>query len=319
MADTTKLISIIAPCLNEELNIEPFYKEILKVFDDLGEEYSFELIFADDSSSDKTVSLIKELIEKDKRVKLIINARNYGVYKNSFNAIKYATGDALIPNLPVDLQDPPSLMVEFVKHWKSGKKAIIGTRKNRNEFFIAKLIRLSYYNLVSKLSDYKLIKYGGEYGLLDSTLYKKLLLFDDYYPYTRGLIASLTDNILEVPYFWEKRKHGKSNYSFFKYYDHGINGIISTSRNVLRKFTFVGLFFSIIVFIFVVYQFINFIFFDRSLIPPGTLTILLIVTFFSLFTFISISILSEYIIAIHSQVRNNIGVIEQELVNIETS
>ena len=73
-----------------------------------------------------------------------------------------------------------------------------------------------------------------------------------------------------------------------------------------------------LLFIFIIYQFYNFIFLDRSLIPPGTLTLLLIVTFFSFFTFLSISVLSEYIIAIHSQVRNNVGVIEKELLNIKS-
>tara|TARA_Y100000992_G_scaffold200396_1_gene136551 strand:+ start:582 stop:1538 length:957 start_codon:yes stop_codon:yes gene_type:complete len=317
MEKEKKLISIIAPCFNEELNIEIFYKEIKSVFKIL-EDYEYELIFADDSSTDETVNIIKKLCTKDHRIKLIVNARNYGVYRNTFNAIKYANGQALVPNLPVDLQDPPSLIVEFIEHWEKGEKVIVGTRKNRDEFFIYKFIRSIYYNLASKFSDYKLIKYGGEYGLLDSSIYRRLLLFDDHYPYTRGLIASLSDNIVEVPYFWEKRKHGKSNYNFFKYYDHGINGIISTSRNILRKFTFLGVIFSMLLFIFIIYQFYNFIFLDRSLIPPGTLTLLLIVTFFSFFTFVSISVLSEYIIAIHSQVRNNVGVIEKELLNIKS-
>lgn len=312
-----KTISIVAPCFNEEQNILNFYEEIKNVFIEIEENYNYELIFSDDSSDDNTVKIIKSIIEKDENVRLIVNARNYGVYKNSFNAIKYAQGDALVPMLPVDLQDPPKVILEFIKLWEKGHNVVVGTRKERNEFFIKKYIRLLYYNLVGKLSDYKLVKYGGEFGILDKSIYLKLLDFNDNYPYIRGLIASLSNDIIEVPYVWEQRKKGKSNYNFFKYYDHGINGIISTSKNVLRKFTFFGLIFAALLLVIVFYQVVNFIFYDNNLIPPGTLTILLLVTFFNFFIFITLSLVSEYIIAIHSQVRNNVGVIEKELFNFQ--
>lgn len=310
-----KVISIIAPCYNEEVNILSFYEKILKVFCDL-ESYTYELIFADDSSDDKTVELIKNLAKKDKKVKLVVNANNHGVYKNSFNAIKYATGAALVPVLPVDLQDPPELINEFIKNWEMGSKIVIGTRKERNENFFMRLIRSLYYKIVDVFSDRKLVTYGGEFGLIDKTIYKQLLNFDDYYPYTRGLIASLSNNISTVPYTWQKRSKGKSNYTIFSYYDHAVNGLISTSRNLLRRIIFVGIISSFFVFIGLIYQFVNFIFFDKSLIPPGTLTILLLLTFLLIFLLVTLSFLSEYIVAIHSQVRNNIGIFEKETVNI---
>lgn len=308
-------VSIISPCFNEEKNIDLFYNEIVSVFNSIEDAY-YELIFLDDSSSDDTVLKIKKIIEDDKNVKLVVNARNYGVYKNSFNGIKYATGEVLVPMLPVDLQDPPSLINEFLLKWKDGNKIIIGTRKERKEFFIKRGIRILYYRFANKFSDFNLINYGGEFGLLDESVYKKLLEFNDYYPYIRGLIASLSNEITTVPYVWEKRKQGKSNYSFFDYYDHAINGIVSTSKNILRRFIFTGLLFSIFIFMLIIYQIINFLFFDRLLIPPGTLTILFVLSFISLFLLISLSLISEYIVAIHSQIRNNIGVVEKERVNL---
>jgi ABC-type protease/lipase transport system fused ATPase/permease subunit len=115
---------------------------------------------------------------------------------------------------------------------------------------------------------------------------------------------------------WKKRKQGKSNYSLFNYYDHAINGIVSTSRNILRRFIFIGLMSSVVLFLAISYQIFSFLFYDRTLIPPGTLTILIVLSFISVFLLISLSLISEYIVAIHSQVRNNIGVVEKEIVNI---
>tara|TARA_Y100000389_G_C17468934_1_gene528421 strand:- start:4859 stop:5806 length:948 start_codon:yes stop_codon:yes gene_type:complete len=310
-----KKVSIIAPCFNEEKNIDIFYDNILAVFSNL-QDYTYELIFVDDASSDETVNQIKKIINNDKKVKLVVNARNYGVYKNSFNGIQYATGEVLVPMLPVDLQDPPELIREFLKKWEIGDKIIIGTRKDREEFFLKRFIRSVYYKIAKKFSDFNLIEYGGEFGLLDKSIYKQLLDFNDYYPYTRGLIASLSNDISTVPYVWKKRKQGKSNYSLFNYYDHAINGIVSTSRNILRRFIFIGLMSSVVLFLAISYQIFSFLFYDRTLIPPGTLTILIVLSFISVFLLISLSLISEYIVAIHSQVRNNIGVVEKEIVNI---
>lgn len=314
--NSEKKVSIIAPCYNEELNIELFYNTLIEIFDEL-EGYNYELIFADDCSQDNTVQIIKNIAAKDTNVKLIVNSMNYGVYKNSFNVIKYATGDVLVPILPVDLQDPPELIKQFLEKWEYGSKIIMGTRKDRNENFLMRFIRLTYYRIADTFSSQNLIKYGGEFGLLDKSVYKKLLDFNDYYPYTRGLIASLSSDIVTIPYTWQKRSAGKSNYSIFNYYDHAINGLISTSKNILRRFIFFGIGTSVVIFIFIIYQLINFLFFDRSIIPPGTLTILMLLTFLLFFLLVALSLLSEYVVAIHSQVRNNIGVVEKEQVNIK--
>ena len=172
-----KKISIIAPCYNEEKNIQDYLNRIEEVFnsinqdENIAEKIEYEIIFADDNSSDKSVEIIKTIASKNPEIKLIVNRQNYGVYKNTFNAIKYATGDALIPMLPVDMQDPPELISIFVNHWLEGNEVVVGTRYERNENFLMKTIRRTYYKIASKFSDINLIKYAGEFQLLDQKIY----------------------------------------------------------------------------------------------------------------------------------------------------
>ncbi len=315
-----KKISIIAPCYNEEDNLQDYYDEIQRVFNKINnnskEKIDYEIIFADDNSRDNSVELIKKFARDNERIKLIVNRQNYGVYKNTFNAIKYASGDALIPMLPIDMQDPPNLIITFIEHWLSGNDVVVGTRYERKESFLMRSIRRLYYRMASRFSDINLIKYAGEYQLLDKSIYEELFEIDDYYPYIRGLIASLTSDYVEVPYKWEERNKGKSNYKLADYYDHAINGIVSTSTSPLRRLSFYGIIFSLVLMVVSVVQGFIFLFINSDLISGGTVTILFIVSTFSFLILLITSVMSEYVSAIHNQVRRNFRVIEKEKINL---
>tara|TARA_S200000501_G_C20860830_1_gene759659 strand:+ start:725 stop:1675 length:951 start_codon:yes stop_codon:yes gene_type:complete len=315
-----KKISIIAPCYNEEDNLQDYYDEIQRVFNEINKKFKekidYEIIFADDNSKDNSVELIKKLAQDNERIKLIVNRQNYGVYKNTFNAIKYASGDALVPMLPIDMQDPPNLLITFVEFWLSGNDVIVGTRYERKENFLMRNIRRLYYRMASRFSDINLIKYAGEYQLLDKSIYEELFEIDDYYPYIRGLIASLTSDYVEVPYKWEERNKGKSNYKLSDYYDHAINGIVSTSTSPLRRLSFYGIIFSLILMVVSVVQGFIFLFINSDLISGGTVTVLFIVSTFSFLILLITSVMSEYVSAIHNQVRRNFRVIEKEKINL---
>ena len=121
-----KKISIIAPCYNEEENLKIFYSKIKEIFDQKLKNYSLELIIVDNDSTDKSIEILKDLTAKDKSLKVILNNVNYGLWRSTFNAIEYATGDALVPMLPVDMQDPPELLTDFVKKWEEGFDVVYG-------------------------------------------------------------------------------------------------------------------------------------------------------------------------------------------------
>ena len=307
-----RIVSIIAPCYNEEENVEYFYKEIVRVFN-LIEDFDFELIFADDASTDATVDILKKIRDYDKRIKIIVNSRNYGVYRNSFNALKYATGEATIPMLPVDLQDPPALIPVMLRHFEGGAEIVAGVRYDRDENFVMKGIRRLYYRWISRFADFEIPRYVGEYQLIDQKIIKKLRQIDDYYPYTRGLIAGLSNKRILVEYTWAKRKYGKSKNNLPKLIDQGINGIISTSTAPLRLLSVIGVFGSLLGLFFGAIQIVAKFSFSKSVTSPGVSTIILLLSLFLLYFSIAVGVISEYLAAIHSQVRGRWRVVESEI------
>jgi len=306
-----KIISIIAPCYNEELNIKPFYDEIVRVFLSLP-DYDFQLIFADDCSTDSTVQIVKNIISNDSRVEIVINHRNFGVYRNSFNALRYAKGIATIPMLPVDMQDPPSLIPKMLSEFEKGYSVVAGVKFERDENFLMKKVRHAYYRIVGKLANFYLPENVGEFQVIDSDLVKRLVSIDDYYPYTRGMIASLSSDRGYVNYEWQTRKYGKSKHNLPKLIDQAINGVISTSNAPLRAISILSGISAVFGMFFGLLQVVAFFTFSSKTIAPGVSTIIILISILTLYISIAIGVIGEYVAAIHAQVRGSSRVFERE-------
>ena len=207
-------ISVITPCYNEELNVEMCARELAEVFEKFLPSYEYEHIFADNASTDSTLNKLKDLASHDKRIKVISNSRNVGPFRNMWNAMKSATGDAVIPLLPADLQDPPQIIPQFIEKWESGSLVVYGVRANREESLVMRAARGLYYRIIKKFASAVIPLNSGEFLLADRRVINSILEVDDQYPYIRGLIAQTAVKSTSVPYTWVKRKHGKSKNSF---------------------------------------------------------------------------------------------------------
>ena len=148
-----KTISIITPCYNEENNVRECYEAVRTVMNKLLPSYNYEHIFADNASIDGTLEKLRQIAAKDSKVKVISNSRNVGPFRNMWNAMKSANGDAVIPLLPADLQDPPSVIPQFVSNWESGDLVVYGVRANREESWMMRRLRGAYYRLIRRFAE----------------------------------------------------------------------------------------------------------------------------------------------------------------------
>jgi len=311
-----KLISIITPCFNEGQSIESCILEVRAVMTKELPNYNYEHIFVDNHSEDSTVEKIKSFAISDSRIKLIVNSKNIGPFRNIWNGLKNAKGDIIVPMVPADLQDPPSVIPKMVKKWESGSLVVYGVRSKRLESFTMRTTRAVYYRLIKKFSGSDIPLNSGEFLLADRKIINSILKVDDEYPYIRGLIAQTGTQYSSIDYTWGKRANGKSKNSFISLIDQGLNGFISTTRMPARIIMLIGVILSLIAF---VSAFAMFLIFLINPVRPamGIPTLIVVVLFFGGLQLLFLGIIGEYVLSINSQVRKRPPAFDIERVNFD--
>jgi glycosyltransferase involved in cell wall biosynthesis len=306
-----KLISIVTPCYNEEANIDELYQRIVAVMATL--PYDYEHICIDNASTDSTVPKIKAIAARDKRVKLIVNARNFGHIKSPYYAILQSRGDACIL-IASDLQDPPEMIAEFVKKWEDGFKTVLAVKPESEESSLMFFVRKAYYRFITRISEVPLVKNATGAGLFDRVVVDILRNIHDSYPYFRGLLCEIGFPIATVPFKQPRRTGGITKNNFYTLYDIAMLGITNHSKMPLRLMAMGGFalsFLSLLVaFIFLLAKLIYWNSFQL-----GTAPIVIGIFFFGAIQAFFIGVLGEYIGSIHTQVRKMPLVVELERVN----
>ncbi|NVN95429.1 MAG: glycosyltransferase family 2 protein [Bacteroidetes bacterium] len=309
-----KRISIFTPCYNEEENVEILYNEVKKVFEQLP-QYDYEHVFIDNNSQDKTVEILKRIANQDKKVKIIVNARNFGHIRSPYHGLLQTTGDCVI-SVVADLQDPPELIPEFLKKWEEGYKIVTAVKKKSRENPLMFLLRKIYYNILAKFSEGEQIKNFTGFGLYDKSFLDIIRKIDDPYPYFRGLISEVGFQNTSVEYTQPKRLHGKTKNNFYTLYDVGMLGFVNHSKLPLRLASFIGFTVALIsLFVAIAYFVYKLIYWDEFKV--GTAPLVIGLFFFSSIQLFFIGIIGEYIGAIHTQVRKRPLVIEKERINFD--
>ncbi|MBL6989642.1 MAG: glycosyltransferase family 2 protein [Bacteriovoracaceae bacterium] len=311
---TNKTISIVTPCFNEEDNVETLYHKVKDEFTKL-DQYTYEHIFIDNASTDKTVQIIKSIAKNDPNIKLIVNSRNFGHLRSPVYGLKQAMGDAAML-VVADLQDPPELIPEFIKKWEEGNEIVIGVKNKSHESPLMYLIRTAYYNLINRLAEIPLAKNYTGFGLYDKKIIDLLKANPDPYPYLRGLIFEFGFNVVRIKYTQPVRKRGITKNNFFTLYDIAMLGICSHSKVPLRIATISGFVFSMVSFLIGICYFIAKLVF-WSKFSLGIAPIVIGVFFFTSMQLFFTGILGEYIGFIFTKTNNRDQpmVIEKERVN----
>ena len=308
-----KKISIITPCYNESENIEDLVLSVRKVFLEKQKNYQFEHIVIDNNSSDGSKEILKRLANKFKELKVIINTRNFGHIQSPHYARLQSSGDAII-NLAADFQDPPELILNFIKEWENGSKVVLGIKSNKtDENFFLKIARDSYYRFLVKISDIKMYRNFSSYCLIDRTVLESIRNQDDEYPYFRGLISSMGYKVKKIYYDKNIRKKGVSKNNFYTLYDIGVLGITRYSKVPLRLCILVGFLFTLVsITVGIAYGIYKIIFWDDFF--SGFAPIVILFTFLTSFILFFMGVMGEYILMLSNKF-NTIKVIEEERIN----
>ena len=308
-----KKISIVSPCYNEEKNLHAVYQEVKAQFEQHLKEYDYEHIFIDNSSTDKSQEILRELASQDQRVKVILNSRNFGHIRSPAYGLFQASGDAVIL-LVSDLQDPPNLIPTLIKKWEEGNKVVVAIKKESEESAVMFAIRTLYYNIINKISETKLAKNYTGFGIYDKKVINVLKSFDDPYPYLRGLIFKVGFKTDHIYYVQPKRKRGVTSNNFYTLYDLAMLGICTHSKVPLRFFTISGFTIGALSLLAsFIYLLLKLIFWNSFQLGMAPLIIGLF--FFSAVQIFSIGIIGEYIGVILTKITKEPLVIEKERIN----
>jgi glycosyltransferase involved in cell wall biosynthesis len=310
------LVSVVVPCYNEQGNVDVLYERLCAVFAKIA-DIRFQILFIDNASVDSTQEVLRAIAERDARVKVIFNIRNFGSLRSPLHAFFESAGDAVIC-MASDLQDPPELIGEFVRHWRAGIKVVIGVKAKSRESQVMFFLRRSYYKLLNRISETPLIDNFTGFGLYDREVVEALRRIPDRRPYFRGLIAELGYTRAEVPFVQPQRERGVTSNNFYALYDTAMMGLTSHSRVPLRLATMAGFvlgFISLLVAI--LYLVAKLVFWNRFAL--GQAPVLIGVFFFGSVQMFFVGILGEYIGAIHAQVHPRPWVVERERLNLDSA
>jgi len=311
---TKSVLSIVCPCYNEEGNIDELYRRVLAAIEP-ERAYEFEFIFIDNHSNDGTIAKLRSLASADRRVKVILNTRNFGHIRSPYYGILQSRGVATI-YLASDLQDPPELIPQFIREWEVGYKLVMAVKPTSKTSAWMHAMRRGYYNVLDGMSDVSMLADSTGFGLYDSVVLDHLRRIDDPYPYLRGLICELGYEIKAIPFDQPRRMRGISKNNFYALYDIAMLGVVSHSKVPIRMAAFTGMALGVLsMLVAFIFFLIKLLYWNR--IPFGFAPILIGMFFLFGVQFLFIGILGEYIGSVHTYAQRRPIVVEQERINFD--
>lgn len=309
-----KKISILVPTYNEIENVGPLSTAVIEEMGKIP-QYDYEIIFIDNNSKDGTREKLRELCAGNKKIKAILNAKNFGQNNSPYYGLQQTTGDCAIL-LCADFQDPIEMIPKLVAEWENGYKIVSAIKTTSKENKFVRFLRTCYYKLIKKLSDVEQIEHFTGFGLYDKSFIQVLRELKEPTPFLRGIVAELGYQRKEIPYEQQRRRAGKTKNNFFSLYDIAMLSFTSYTKMGLRLATFVGFGIAALsVVIAVVYLVLKLVYWDTFYM--GMAPVLIGMFFLGAVQLIFLGLLGEYILSINQRVMNRPLVIEEERINFE--
>ncbi len=296
-----KKITIIIPAYNEEESLPFLYERLDKLMGNM-KNYDFEILFVNDGSKDKTISIIKELREKDKRISYVDFSRNFGKEIAMIAGLDYATGDCVI-FMDADLQDPPELIPELVKYWEEGYDDVYAKRRSRKgETWLKKFTSKMYYKVLQKTTRIEIQKDTGDFRLLDRRCVNALRKIRESERNTKSMFSWIGYKKKEVLYDRDPRVAGTTKWNYIKLIDLAIDGITSFTTSPLRLSTYIAIPTFLVLFVYFIYVIAKSCIIHEAI--QAFQAIILLILFFSGVQILLFGILGEYLGRIFKETKN---------------
>ena len=311
-----KKISVLIPTYNEIENVEAITSAVEDELKKLS-VYDYEIVVIDNNSNDGTRDKLREICGKNKKIKAILNAKNFGQNNSPYYGITQTTGDCTI-SMCADFQDPVEMIPKLVAEWEKGYKMVCAIKTTSKENKIMRFIRTCYYKLLKKFSDVEQIEHFTGFGLYDRSFIDVMRELNDPIPFLRGVVAELGFRRKDISYEQQKRRAGKTKNNFFSLYDIAMLSFTSYTKIGLRLATFVGIFVAmasfIIALVYLVLKLRHWYTFNAGIAP-----VLIGMFFLGAVQLVFLGLIGEYILSMNKRLMNRPLVIEEERINFENS
>lgn len=296
------LISIIVPCYNEQEVLLKFYNEMKKVIKEMS-DVKFELIFVDDGSKDKTLSILKKLSQKDKRVRFISFSRNFGKEAGMLAGLRAAKGD-YVAIMDADLQDPPSLLPEMYELVRSGEYDCAATRRTtrKGEPPIRSFFARMFYRIINKMSDANIVDGARDFRLMCRKMVDAILSMQEYNRFSKGIFGWVGFRTKWLEYVNVERAAGETKWSFWKLFKYSMEGIMAFSTTPLYVSSIMGFIVCMIAFVLACFYAIKALIFGDP--TAGFPTIICIMVFLGGVQLIGIGVVGMYLSKTYLETKN---------------
>ncbi len=307
-------LSIIVPIYNEELVLPQFFNKLYNTLKKIP-EYTYEIICVNDGSKDNSLTILKEYANKDKNIKIISFSRNFNKEQALFAGLQNCIGNAAI-FIDADLQDPPELILEFIKKMNEGYQIVYGIRKDRKkEKFFKKFTATYFYKIFNLISDNPIPYNSGDFRLITKKVIETIKKINEKQLFMKGIFNWIGFKSIGITYERQKRLAGKTKWNYWKLWNLAIDGITSSSTVPLRIWSYIGFTIAFSSFIYGIYIVLKT--FILGINVPGYASLLTFILFFGGIQLIALGILGEYIGRIFIEVKNRPNYIIDEKINFD--
>ncbi|MBR6531040.1 MAG: glycosyltransferase family 2 protein [Clostridia bacterium] len=306
-------LSLVVPCYNEEDVIYDFYKEVRKVFENKVESY--ELVFVNDGSKDKTIDILKAIHQVSDNVKVVNFSRNFGKEAAMYAGLQQTSGEYTCV-IDADLQQRPEVVLEMMDILDNDENidCVAAYQEERKESKALTFFKDSFYKLMNKICEIEFYPGASDFRLMRRTMVDAVLGMTEYHRFSKGLFSFVGFNTKFIPYEVQERAAGESKWSFSKLFIYAVEGIVGYTTAPLKVASFAGIGFMLLAFL---YMIVALIVGAATASITSAIAIITLILFTCGVQLLFIGIIGEYLARTYMQGKNRPVFIAKEILTYE--